>query len=68
MTTTGPADTRYNMRKNQDDEFWTVYDIFTGLPAVVNGTGLHACEMEEADDLVDLLNAEYIAKRNTSTN
>ncbi|NTF54386.1 hypothetical protein G6L12_05690 [Agrobacterium rhizogenes] len=60
-------DNRYNMRKNDNDGFWTVYDIFSGLPAEVNGTPLTHCEMEEADDLVDLLNAEYIARRRGAT-
>ncbi len=57
-----------DMRKNEDgSEYWTVYDIMTGVPAVVNGTTLNTCEMEEADDLVDLLNAEYIARRGGMT-
>ena len=60
-------DTRYNMRKNQGDEWWTVYDIMTGLAAEVNGVPLNTCEMEEADDLVDLLNAEYIKRRGGTT-
>ena len=54
---------RYGMRKNEGDEWWTVYDITTGLAAVVNDTTLDSCEIEEADDLVDLLNAQYIARR-----
>lgn len=56
-------DNRYDMRKNEGDEFWSVYDIFTGLPEEVDGVRLTHCEMEEADDLVDLLNAAYIARR-----
>lgn len=64
--TTKP-DNRYNMRKNEGDEFWTVYDLFTGEPAEVNGTFLTTCEMEEADDLVDLLNLEYINRRKGTT-
>ncbi|CDZ64267.1 hypothetical protein [Neorhizobium galegae] len=51
---------RFNARKNEDGtDYWTVYDVSTGLPAVVNGTTLDALGMEEADDLVDLLNAQY---------
>jgi len=60
-------DNRYDMRKNEHDEFWTVYDIFTGVAVEVNGTWLTRCEMEEADDLVDLLNAQYIARRGGTT-
>ena len=66
MPTTKP-DNRYSIRKNMGDEWWTVYDIFTGDPAKVNGTLLTRCEMEEADDLVDLLNAEYISRRKGTT-
>lgn len=54
------------MRQNANG-FWTVYDIFTGEPAVVNYTPMDMLEMEEADDLVDLLNAEYINRRKGST-
>ena len=54
------------MRQNADG-FWTVYDIFTGEPALVQGVFLTRCEMEEADDLVDLLNLEYINRRKGTT-
>lgn len=64
---TAKPDTRFDMRKNEGDEFWTVYDIFTGAPAEVDGVQLTHCQMEEADDLVDLLNAQYIARRGGNT-
>lgn len=57
---------RFDMRPNGDG-FWTVYDIFTGLPAVVNDTVMDSLEMEEADDLVDLLNGQYIDRRKGTT-
>ncbi|ASW06269.1 hypothetical protein [Rhizobium sp. 11515TR] len=58
----------YDLRPNSDgSDYWTVYDIFTGQPAIVNGTIMDALEMEEADDLVDLLNAEYISRRSGPT-
>lgn len=46
---------RYDLRKEKDGT-WTVYDIFTGLPAEVNGTPLMMLEIEEADDAIDILN------------
>lgn len=55
------------MRKNDHDEYWTVFDIFTGLAAEVNGNLMDALEMEEADDLVDLLNAQYVERRGGTT-
>lgn len=60
------ADNRYDMRRETDDT-WTVYDIFTGLPAEVSGIPQDHLDMEVADDLVDLLNAEYIARRGGTT-
>lgn len=46
---------RYDMRR--DDEGWTVFDIWTGWPAVVKGAEQIGLDIEDADDLVDLLNA-----------
>lgn len=54
---------RYDMRKNEDGESWTVFDVFTGEPAIVDGVQLVSLEIEEADDLVDLLNARYARRR-----
>ena len=62
MTDAPPA-VRYSMRKNADGEYWTVFDIFTGLPARVNDIELTMLEMDEADDLVDLLNRLYVERR-----
>ncbi len=39
-----------------DDEGWTVYDIWTGWPAVVQGAEQIGLDLDDADDLVDLLN------------
>ena len=38
-------------------------DIFTGRPARVNDVEQVGLEMEQADDLVDLLNLSYIKRR-----
>jgi hypothetical protein len=45
---------RFNMRR--DDEGWTVFDIWTGWPALVKGVEQVGLDIEVADDLVDLLN------------
>lgn len=42
---------------------WSVYDIFTGLTAQLNGAPLDGLQIEEADDAVELLNAEFVAMR-----
>ncbi|WP_037083935.1 hypothetical protein [Neorhizobium vignae] len=58
---------RFSARKNEDGtDYWSVYDISTGLPAVVNGAILDALGMEEADDLADLLNAQYTRRGGTT--
>ena len=53
---------RYDMRQDSLGS-WTVYDIFTGLPAEVNEISQIDLDMEQADDLVDLLNYLYIKRR-----
>lgn len=63
------AQQRYDLRREADGT-WTVFDMFTGRPAVVSGAvqvdeGLQATglELEEADDLVDLMNLQDIRRR-----
>ncbi|MER9953035.1 hypothetical protein [Mesorhizobium sp. M0047] len=47
---------RYDARQ-ESNETWTVFDLFTGLPAVFDGYPAIDLDMEYADDLVDILNA-----------
>ncbi len=61
------AEVRYDIRKNDHDDYWTVFDIFTGFAAEVNGNLMDALEMGEADDMVDLLNKQYIERRGGTT-
>ncbi|MQW47730.1 hypothetical protein [Sinorhizobium meliloti] len=56
------SENRYDRRQDADGT-WTVFDIFTGLPAEVNEVEQVGLEMEQADDLVDLLNLLYIKRR-----
>lgn len=60
------AQQRYDIRK--EDGTWTVFDVFTGLPAYAQPGGLDGpafgLDMEEADDLVDLLNEADRRRRN----
>lgn len=53
---------RYDMRQELDGT-WTVFDIFTGMPAEVYGQFCCLLDIEEADDLVDLLNGLYLQTR-----
>ncbi|PWK65850.1 hypothetical protein [Aminobacter sp. AP02] len=56
------SEARYNLRKEANGT-WTVYDVFTGLPARVKGVEQVWLEMEQADDLVDLLNLQDARRR-----
>ncbi|WP_376742145.1 hypothetical protein [Ensifer canadensis] len=56
---------RYDLRQEPDGT-WTVFDIFTGMPALVNEVEQVGLELEQADDLVDLLNLLYIRRRSGS--
>ncbi|MFY0735633.1 hypothetical protein J3367_15900 [Aurantimonas sp. NFXS3] len=49
------ADDRYTLRMD-DNCTWSVVDIFTNFPAEVGDKILVRMDMEEADDMVDLLN------------
>ena len=53
---------RYDLRKEPDGT-WTVFDVFTGLPAEPDGWSASGLELEYADDLVDLLNAVDLKRR-----
>jgi len=64
--TTPKPEFRYDMREDGTG-MWAVYDIFTGMTAEVNGVPQDGLDIEQADDLVDLLNAEYIARRKGTT-
>ena len=42
--------------RRDDEGGYTVFDIWTGWPAVVGGIEQVGRDIEDADDLVDLLN------------
>jgi hypothetical protein len=46
---------RYDMRA--DNKGWTVYDVATGRPVILDGVLLTGIDYEDADTLVNLLNA-----------
>ncbi|PAQ10646.1 hypothetical protein [Mesorhizobium temperatum] len=46
---------RYGIEKTPEGT-WDIIDMFTGLPVVEVGVPLIDMPIEEADDLVDLLN------------
>lgn len=44
---------RYDIR--EDNEGWTVFDIFTGQPAVIGGVPQVGLDIQDASDLAELL-------------
>ncbi|TIP80838.1 MAG: hypothetical protein E5X63_30035 [Mesorhizobium sp.] len=47
---------RYDIEKTPEGT-WDIIDVFTGMPVVEVGVPLIDMPIEEADDLVDLLNS-----------
>lgn len=59
---------RYRIRK-EIDETWTVFDLFTGLPAELEGHPSIDLEMEYAQEVAGILNAHQngrLARRDIS--
>jgi hypothetical protein len=47
---------RFDVRKNENDEFWSVIDLFTGQAAWYEGIELNRLDFDEAHDLIACLN------------
>lgn len=56
-----PVMDRYNLTKAENGT-WSVLDAATGGPAEVEGRLLFGLELDDADDLVDVLNAQQRQK------
>lgn len=59
---------RFDIRKNDTDALWTVYDTVSGLPAVANGVPITRCELEEARDIARLLNTRLAGQQEGTEN
>ncbi|MBB3149939.1 hypothetical protein FHS21_006398 [Phyllobacterium trifolii] len=57
---------RYDMRE-EDNGTWTVFDVFTGFPVIVNERMMISMEIQEADEMVELLNILDQKKRRATT-
>lgn len=53
---------RYSLRQETNGT-WTVVDIITGLPAASDGRDLTGLERDDATDIADALNSDYLAGR-----
>jgi hypothetical protein len=56
------TDNRYAIRREEDDK-WTVYDVFTGMAAAWEGRMLQDLDISDAGDLVDLMNSRDADRR-----
>ncbi|ESX81605.1 hypothetical protein X729_31785 [Mesorhizobium sp. L103C131B0] len=57
------ATLRYDIRREPDGT-WTVFDVFTGLPAIVAGhPSVDLPDMEYAEELAAILNADDLKQR-----
>ena len=54
---------RYDMR--EDCEGWTVFDLFTGEPVVINGVSQTGLDIQDADELSELLDHPAMMKDRT---
>jgi hypothetical protein len=53
---------RYDMREKPDGS-WSVIDVFTGQPATLDGILMVGFEIQEADDILDLINNKDVKER-----
>lgn len=56
---------RYDMRP--DPVGWTIIDVTTGRPVLLHDTVLVGIDLEEADRLVDLLNAHDLHRQRAAS-
>lgn len=54
---------RYDIR--QDREGWTVFDVFTGEPVVINMVTQTGLEVQDAEELAELLDHKAFATERT---
>jgi hypothetical protein len=53
---------RYSLRQEKNGT-WTVLDVITRLPAASDGKDLTGLEEDDARDIMDVLNRDYLARR-----
>jgi hypothetical protein len=56
---------QYAIRKNADDNYWTIFNIQTGLPAVVDDIPMDKLDELEAIDVLGLVNSAFITPRSS---
>jgi hypothetical protein len=54
---------RYDFKKNCWNSYWSVIDVFTGQPVVVDRLVVDCLTHEEANYMVDLMNLQDLLHR-----
>jgi hypothetical protein len=57
------ATLRYDVKKNEHNSYWSVIDVFTGQPIVVDGLVVDCLTDEEVKYMVDLMNLQDLLHR-----
>ncbi|KQS95051.1 hypothetical protein ASG50_27400 [Rhizobium sp. Leaf386] len=53
---------RYGLRQERNGS-WTIVDLITRVPAASDGRDLAGLDREDAQDIMDVLNRDYLARR-----
>lgn len=53
---------RYAVRQERSGR-WTILDVITRLPAASDGRDLTGLDEDDARDIMDVLNKDYLARR-----
>ncbi len=53
---------RYGLRQERNGS-WTIVDLITRVPAASDGRDLTGLDREDAKDIMDVLNRDYLARR-----
>lgn len=54
------SSTRFEIRANEEDTFWSVYETNSGDVVQVQDEKLDTLNMDEAEDVVSLLNTGFV--------
>ncbi|HTO34009.1 MAG TPA: hypothetical protein VL202_22960 [Pararhizobium sp.] len=53
---------RYGLRQEKNGS-WTILDVITRVPAATDGRDLTGLDQDDAEDIMDVLNKAYLARR-----
>jgi hypothetical protein len=53
---------RYGLKQERNGS-WTIVDLITRVPAASDGRDLTGLDRQDAQDIMDVLNRDYLARR-----